>query len=159
MTDSLDDMTTTIQTTLREGHEAAIAQVKAWIGESIMDLTPSEVDRAMRVVKSIERMSESIANLTTGMDMEDASWKRRILTAARDCGGVITTDRLREWMLEHCTFSEFDSQKVKYGNETCVRWWHSMRPNLTYMVNDGTLHREKHGTYSITPEGEDYLDT
>lgn len=156
--DPLDTITDEVSNYLTECHVEAQSKVKQWIGENIMNLSPPEVDRAMRVVKSIERMSEGIETLSTGMDMQHASWKRRILTAARDSGGIITTDRLREWMLEHVTFSDFDLQLVKYGSEKTIRWWHSLRPNLTYMVQDGTLHREKHGTYSITPEGETYLD-
>ena len=156
--DPLEDITATISTYLSEAHTEAQTQVKTWIGQNIMTLTPAEVDKAMRIVKSIERLNDHVATLTTGMDMEEASWKRRILTAARESGGTITTDRLREWMLENVTFNDFDMQRVKYGNETTVRWWHSCRPNLTYMIQDGTLIREKHGTYAITPEGEAYLD-
>ncbi len=154
-----EKMTDETMKQLFEYHQSSIASVKGWIGEHIMDLTPDQVDRAMRIVKSIEKMGENTRNLATGIDLTDASWKRRILTAARDCGGVITTDRLREWMTERIDFSDYDLQDVKYGNETCTRWWHSMRPNLTYMTKDGTLTRERHGTYAITPQGDAYLES
>ncbi len=148
-----------VASSLRGALLAQQTAIKTWIGEQIMDLNPAQVDRAMRVIKSIEKMSEQCDTLTTGVDVEEASWKRRILTAARDCGGKISTDRLREWMVANITFTEYELQVVKYGNERTTRWWHSMRPNLTYMTQDGTLERLKHGVYAITPEGESYLDT
>ena len=58
--DPLDTITDEVSNYLTECHVEAQSKVKQWIGENIMNLSPPEVDRAMRVVKSIERMSRHL---------------------------------------------------------------------------------------------------
>ena len=139
--------------------EAMVESIKQWVGESIMDLHPNQTEQCMRMIKLLERMRDQVQHIRTGQDVEGSSWKVRILTAIRDCGGKATTQRLRAWMEEHISFSDYDRQTIRYNNESVLRWWHSLRPNLTHMVQDGTIERAKHGTYTITPLGEEYLDS
>lgn len=139
--------------------EAITDQIKTWVGNNIMTLNPDQTERCMRMIRLIDRLGEQATNMTTGQDLESSSWKVRILSCLRDCGGRATTDRIRQWMEEKITFNERDKETVHYGTESVTRWWHTMRPNLTHMTKDGTIERAKHGTYSITPAGEDYLDS
>lgn len=157
--DSISTFITSIYTNYEEFTSEQTAYVKQFVGDNIMELESAQTDRLMRCVRTLERVLGDVEHMIHGQDVESSSWKRRILMAARDCGGTITTDRLREWMTDHVTFTDIDLQEIQYQSETVVRWWHSMRPNLTYMIKDGTLTRAKHGTYSITNLGLEYLES
>ena len=157
--DRLAAFITLLHTNYEEYTNEQSARIKTFVGDNIMELESAQIDRLMRCIRTLERVLGDVEHMIQGQDVATSSWKRRILMAARDCGGTITTDRLREWMNDHVTFSDVDLQMVTYNNEKVIRWWHSMRPNLTYMTKDGTLERAKHGTYTITNLGLEYLES
>ena len=157
--ENLTEFIKSITTNYKEFTEEQVSLVKQFVGENIMSLESGQTDRLMRCVRTLEKVIGDVEHMIHGQDVDTSSWKRRILMCARDCGGKMTTDRLREWMQDNVTFTDHESQEMNYQSEKVVRWWHSMRPNLTHMVKDGTLTREKHGTYSITNLGLEYLES